>query len=75
MSVAEEDRDRPIAGVADDQIGHAVAVQVGRQDLRGLGTGGELADQDEAGRARRTKNEIALSLASTLAISRDRTES
>ena len=58
VSVAREHRDRPVAGVADDQIGHAVAVQVGRQDLGGLGTGGERGDQDETGRAqgRRTRS-------------------
>ena len=57
MSVAGEHRDRPVAGVADDQIGHAVAVQVGREDLRGLGTGGERGDLDETGRAQREERD------------------
>ena len=31
----EEDRERAVAGVANDQVGQAVPVQVGRDDLRG----------------------------------------
>ena len=30
----EEDRERAVAGVADDQVGQAVSVEVGRDDLR-----------------------------------------
>ena len=31
---SEVDRERAVAGVADNQVGQAVAVQVGRDDLR-----------------------------------------
>ena len=71
MSVAAEYPDRSVAGVADDQIGHTVAVQVGREDLRGLGPVASEATLTNPVE-RRAKNEIALSLASTLAITRPR---
>ena len=46
---AEEDREGAVAGIADDQVGPAVAVQVGRDDLRRELAGGERAAQpDEA---------------------------
>ena len=71
MSVAGEHRDRAVAGVADDQIGDAVAVQVGREDLRGLGTGGERGDLDETGRAEREERD-ALSFGVDTGEQRDR---
>ena len=46
--VAEEDRERAVAGVADDQVGQAVAVEVGRDDLRRQPAGGERTDLHEA---------------------------
>ena len=45
----EEDREGAVAGIADDQVVQAVAVQVGRDDLRRELAGGERSDQpDEA---------------------------
>ena len=47
--VVEVDRKRAVAGIADDQVVQAVAVEVGRDDLRRELAGGERADQpDEA---------------------------
>ena len=44
----EEDRKRAVRGVADDQVGHAVAVEVGRDDLRRQTAGGQRSDLREA---------------------------
>ena len=44
----EEDRERAVAGVADDQVVIAGAVQVGGDDLRRELAGGQRADPDEA---------------------------
>ena len=46
--VAEEDREGAVAGIADDQVVPAVAVEVGRDDLRRELAGGERSDPDEA---------------------------
>ena len=46
-AVAEVDRRRAVAGVADHQVGEAVAVEVGRRDLRRQPAGRERADADE----------------------------
>ena len=46
--LGEEDRKRAVAGIADDQVVPAVAVQVGRDDLRRELAGGERPDPDEA---------------------------
>ena len=49
MALSEEDREGAVAGIADDQVGQAVAVQVGRDDLRRELAGGERTDEpDEA---------------------------
>ena len=39
---------RAVAGVADDQVGPAVAVEVGRDDLRRQAAGRERSEPDEA---------------------------
>ena len=45
---AEEDRKGAVAGIADDQVVQAVAVEVGRDDLRRELAGGERsAEPDE----------------------------
>ena len=46
--VAEEHREGAVAGVADDQVVPAVAVEVGRDDLRRELAGRERSDPDEA---------------------------
>jgi hypothetical protein len=45
---AEEDRERAVAGVADHKVGQAVAVQIGRDDLRGQQACCQRADLHEA---------------------------
>ena len=50
MPVAGIDRDCTVAGIADDQIGEAISVQVSSQDLGGLRAGCELAGaRDKSG--------------------------
>ena len=46
-AAAEVDRKRAVAGIADDQVGQAVAVQVGRDDLRRELAGGERSAQPD----------------------------
>ena len=49
IRLPKKTREGAVAGIADDQVGQAVAVEVGRDDLRRELAGGERADQpDEA---------------------------
>ena len=62
----EEDRERAVAGIADDQVIQAVAVQVGRDDLRRELAGRERPDPNECPVAPGVERD-ASSWASTLA--------